>query len=275
MAIIFDGKQVALEKEGELTKQIGKLRKRGVAPTAVSILVGNNTASKKYLSLKKKAAERVGVELEIKRFQEGKSVDQLIKLIKNFNKNKDVHGIMIQLPLPSSFSNKDRDEIIGVIEKLKDVDGMREDSMHVAPVVKSVLKAIGDAYQYTIYNREAKVVVVGAKGFVGKKLLNVLKDMDYKVRGVDVDVKDLPNITKLADILISVTGVAGLVDGRMVKSGSVVIDVGSPDGDVVTKEVLRKVKFISPVPGGVGPLTIYYLLENLVEAALSPGKEIA
>jgi len=267
MAIIFDGKQVAREKERELKKEIKKLRNKKIIPKMVSILVGENPASKKYLSLKEEAAERVGVEIEIIKFQSSDQVDQVIKLIRKLNRDKDVHGIMIQLPLPSSFSNRDRDEIIGVIEKLKDIDGMREDSMYVAPVAKSVLKALGDAYQYTIYNREAKVVVVGAKGFVGKKLLNVLKGMDYKVKGVDVDVKDLPSVTKLADILISVTGVAGLIDGSMVKNGSVVIDVGSSDGDVVTKEVLRKVKFISPVPGGVGPLTIYYLLENLVDAA--------
>ena len=267
MAIIFDGKQVAKEKEEKLIEVIKRLRRDDITPKAVSILVGNDTASKKYLSLKEKAAERVGAKMEIIKFQSSDQVNQVIKLIKKLNRDKDVHGIMIQLPLPSGFSKKDRDEIVEAIEKRKDIDGMREDSMYVAPVVKSVLKALGDAYQYTIYNREAKVVVVGAKGFVGKKLLNVLKDMDYQVKGVDVDFKDLPSVTKLADILISVTGVAGLIDGRMVKNGSVVIDVGSPDGDVVTKEVLRKARFISPVPGGIGPLTIYCLLENLVEAA--------
>lgn len=271
MTMIFDGKKVALEKEGELKRIVSRLRKKGIGPRAVSILVGNDKASNKYLILKKKAAERVGAKIEIIKLQTRDHVSQVTGLIKKLNKDGNVHGIMVQLPLPSGFSRKDRDEIVYTIKKGKDIDGMRDDSQYLAPVVKSVLKSLKYATDYTINNRKVKVVVIGAKGFVGSKILSVMKNMDYKTEGVDVEVKNLSGVTKNADILISATGVAGLIKKHMVKRGAVVIDVGSPGGDVVVEDVLKKAKYISPVPGGVGPLTINYLLENLLEAASERG----
>jgi methylenetetrahydrofolate dehydrogenase (NADP+)/methenyltetrahydrofolate cyclohydrolase len=269
MAIIFDGNAVAKEKKKDLKKKIDKLGKRAIVPTMVSIMIGDNKASRKYLSMKKALASSVGADLRIHKIEKNVAGEEIISLIEKLNGDPKVHGIMVQLPLPPNFSDKDKENTINAIEKPKDIDGMRDDSMYVAPVVKSILKALGEAYKHTIYSRGAKTVVVGAKGFVGKKILRVLEEMGYEVKGVDVDTKKLSDITLKANILISVTGVSGLIKGNMVKKGALVIDVGSPDGDVATEEILEKVKFISPVPGGVGPLTIAYLLENLVDAASS------
>jgi len=267
MTIVFDGKQVAKEKAEDLKRKIKKLDEKGIIPLMVSILVGESSVSQKYLAMKKKLAESVGAELKIQNFEKNGEKNEIISLIKKLNEDPKVHGVMLQLPLPSNFSDEDRKEIIDLVEKEKDVDGMRDDSMYVAPVVKSVLKALGEAYKHTIYSKGAKSVVVGAKGFVGKKIVRVLGEMDYEVEGVDIDVKNLSDITKTGDILISTTGTPGLIKGDMVKKDALVIDVGSPVGDVVTEEVLKVAQFISPVPGGVGPLTIAYLLENLVDAA--------
>lgn len=267
MAIIFNGKKATLEKEGGQKKRVVQLNKKGVVPKLVSISVGDNKVSEKYLSLKKDAAIKVGAEMEIRNFDTQVKKEEIVSFIKQLNSDDGVHGVMLQLPLPSTFIEKDRDEIVNTIDRHKDVDGMREDSVYVAPVVKSVLKALGEAYQHTIYNREVETVVVGANGFVGKKMLYVLKDMGYSVKGVDVNTEKLSDVTKNADILISTTGVAKLIKGDMVKKDAIAIDVGSPEGDFAKEEVVRHAKFVSAVPGGVGPLTIYYLLENLIEAA--------
>jgi methylenetetrahydrofolate dehydrogenase (NADP+)/methenyltetrahydrofolate cyclohydrolase len=290
-AHIFDGKRAATEKETSLKKEIADLKKKGITPKLVSILVGRNYASKLFLSLKKKAAKRVSVKLEIKKLSASKSVSQLVKLIKDLNQNDNVHGIMVQLPLPQNFSSTDRKKVISAIAPEKDVDGMRDDSQYLAPVVKAVLMTIREASNYIVRpplrGNPYKVVVVGAEGFVGAKIVKVLKEMPclpagrgYEVKGVDINTKDpvkprqgrgngasLKQKTKSADILISATGQVGLIKGDMIKQGAVVVDAGAPRGDVLFEDVVNKASFIIPVPGGIGPVTIACLLENLVEAA--------
>ena len=256
MANIFDGRQLATAKEAKLKEEVSLLKQKGITPKLVSIVVGDDSASKLYVSLKKKAAEKIGARLEIKKFQASISVDQLIKLIKNLNNGKSVHGVMVQLPLPSNFSEKDRDQIINSISAKKDVDGMGDDSPFLTPVVKAVIEVIRQANKYLPTDREANVLVVGAGGFIGKKIVKVLKEMDYRIK----------KETLQADILISATGEPELIKKDMVKEGAVVIDVGAPIGDV-DKEVYQKASFITPVPGGIGSVTIACLLENLVEAA--------
>ena len=274
MAVIFDGKMFAREKEELIKDQVKKLFKKGIKPKLVSLMIGSNPTSVLYANLKKKAAQRVGCNLTIFSFAESVSKDEIISRIKKFNKEKSIHGIMVQLPLPESFSKKSRDEIINTIAKNKDVDGLRDDSLFLAPTVKSVLEVIRKATSYferilpKLEKIPYKVVVVGAKGFEGKKIHRVLKEMGYDVEGIDRNSKNFREKTIKADILISVTGSPGIIGEKEVRKGGVVIDVGSPRGDVRKEEVLGKVGFISPVPGGVGPVTISSLLENLVEAAI-------
>ena len=290
MTVIFDGKAFAEKKLEVLKNKVFDLRKRGVTPKLVSILVGDDPASHLYVNLKKKAAERVGAELDVRSLsaQAGMMSDvgkeEIVQLIKSLNKDQNINGIMIQLPLPKSFSIKDRDEIINSINKEKDVDGLREDSLYLTPTVKAVLEVIKEASALPLRVRPLrvkrlsesvtyKVVVVGARGFEGRKIFKALKEMPflpsgmgYEVKGVDKKTQDLKLKTRRADILISVTGSPGIIDGDCIKQGAVVIDVGSPKGDVRTEEIKGKASFISPVPGGVGPVTISCLLENLTEA---------
>ncbi len=256
MAKIFDGRQLAIAKEAKLKEEVSLLKQKGITPKLVSIVVGDDPASKLYVSLKKKAAEKVGARLEIKKFQASISVDQLIKLIKDLNNDESVHGVMAQLPLPSNFSKKDRDQIINSILAKKDVDGMGGDSPFLTPVVKAVIEVIRQANKYLPTGRETNVSVVGARGFIGKKIVKVLKEMGYRIK----------KETLQADILISATGEPELIKKDMVKEGAVVIDVGAPIGDV-DKEVHQKASFITPVPGGVGPMTIAGLLANTLRSA--------
>ena len=268
MTVIFDGKAFALEKETELRKEVAKIKsKKKITPKLTSILVGENEGSKLYLSLKGRVAERVGAEVEVISLSKSLSIKEIIKEIDKLNKNESVNGIMLQLPLPENFSKEDREAIINSIGKEKDVDGMREDSIFITPVVKAVVEVIRQASIYLPKDREAKVVVIGATGFEGKKIVRVLQEMGYKVEGANSKTENLGLKTKNADILISATGKEGLITSDMVKEGGVLVDVGSPKGDIRTEEIMDKASFISPVPGGVGPVTISYLLENLIEAA--------
>lgn len=276
--VIFDGVRFAIEKELILRSQVSKLKKKGVTPKLVSILVGENKKSKLFLSLKKKAAQRVGVELEVVKLDSDTRINELIHRIRKFNNDKKVQGVMVQLPLPKRFSKTDGDRIINSIARKKDIDGMRDDSPFLTPVAKAVLEVVKEALNIvrpSLKARPYKVVVVGAKGFIGRKIVKVLKEMSYQVKGVDLETKDLKSKTRKADILICATGVPGLIKGSMVKDKSIVIDVGAPKGDVLFNEEKEKASFISkkqtlfisPVPGGVGPVTIASLLENLIEAA--------
>lgn len=269
-AHIFDGKRFAREKEIELEEKVASLRKKDISPKLASIVIGDIEGGKFYQNLKKKAAERVGGRIEIKNFDEKIKLAELIESIKNLNEDRSVHGIMVQLPLPKNLRHKTQD-IIKAIAPEKDVDGMRDDSPYLAPVVKAILFALKEATNNILRQplkvAPYKVVVVGAKGFVGRKTVRVLEEMGYEVGGVDLEVSDLGRVTRKTDILITAVGKSSLIKESMVKKGVVVIDVGALKGDVDFDKVSKKASFVTPVPGGIGPVTISYLLENLVEAA--------
>ncbi len=265
MTTFFNGREFAREKEIEIKEEVADLKKKGVTPKLVSILVGDNPGSILYTSLKKKAAERIGAELQVISLSQSLSPEKIIKTIQKYNSDKKVHGIMVQMPLPKEIVNY-KLSIINSIAPEKDVDGLRENSPFVPATVKAILQILEvSSIKYQV--SKPKVVVVGAEGMVGKPLVKELRRINYEVKGVDLATSYQLQTTKAADVLISATGVAGLIKGDMLKEGAVVIDVGSPKGDIKFDEVSKKASFITPVPGGVGPVTISCLLENLIEAA--------
>ena len=168
---------------------------------------------------------------------------------------------MIQLPFPDKFSVHDRNEMINSINLRKDVDGLREDSMYIAPVVKAVIYAIPNK------NTSLKTVILGARGFEGRKITKKLRELGYRdVFELDrTGNKDLKKIFQNADLIISATGQPDLIRPDMIKEGVILIDVGSPYGDI-SRSCYEKASYVSPVPGGIGPVTISYLLENVVDA---------
>jgi len=260
MATVFDGRSFAALKEDDLKQKVKKLVAQGKIPKLVSILVGDDPASVLYVNLKKRAAERIGCQLVIRRPRTDIGPDNLIAEIRKLNKDQSVNGIMVQLPLPGNFKDSSQD-IINAIDPQKDVDGLRKDSPFLHPTSKAILQIIEEV------NDGSNVCVVGSTGMVGRPLINELKRRGYQTSECDSNTKDLKDRTLAADILVSVTGENNLIKGNMVKEGAVVIDVGSPKGDVDFEKVAPKVRFITPVPGGVGPVTISCLLENLVKAA--------
>lgn len=268
MTYIFDGKAFVEKKKIELEERVRKLRGKKIIPTLASILVGSNKSSLFYTNLKKKFAESVGCKLIVFEFDTRVFKESILQKIEELNKDKNIDGVMVQLPLPLNFSVLDRKEIINSIVKEKDVDGLREDSIYLTPVVKAVLQVLKEASSY-IVRLPLKVIVVGSEGFEGRKISKVLSEMGYEVKGVDkknfLESKDL---LKEADIVVSVTGCKDIVKASDIADGAILVDVGYPLGDI-EKEAYSKASFVSPVPGGVGPLTIYFLMENLVESAFS------
>lgn len=256
--IIFRGREFAQKREAQLAKKVEKLKEQGITPKLVSILIGDDPASILYTNLKKKVANRVGAEFSIINFPISTKPQRIIQTIKQFNKDDKVHGIMVQLPLPKGLTNS-KLLITNSIAPSKDVDGLRAASEFIPATVKAVVLIMKEASKYLF----DKVVVVGSTGMVGKPLVKLLRDLEYKVVGVDINTKNLEEKTKKADLVISATGVPGLIKKNMVKEGVVIIDVGSPKGDV-DPEVYKKASFYTPVLGGVGPVTIVSLLDNLI-----------
>jgi len=268
--IIFNGKEQALRREGVLKEETKGLKSKKIAPKLVSILIGQDSDSERYLSLKQKAGKRAGITLDIKRFSETSSEKDVIEYINKLNTDADVHGIMVQLPIPKQLFGK-QNEILETIVPEKDVDGMREDSPFLAPVAKAVMSVIADAGKCLSLNRREKVIVVGAKGFVGRRIIKALEKTNYDVEGVDLDIGHMEK-TKNAKILISATGRPGLINSSMVKEGVVAIDIGASKGDMDFDSVVKKAAYITPVPGGIGSLTIVHLMENIVQAATAVEK---
>ncbi len=276
MTVIFDGKEFAKEKEEALQGRVEILQKKGITPKMVSIVVGDVDGSMKYQEMKKRAGERVGVELEIIQFQEGIEVSKVIEVIKKENEDPNVHGVMVQLPLPKHFSQEEKEFLINTIDLQKDVDGMRDDSPFTTPVVKAVLEAIDEGLRVTGHalNSPQKTAIVGAKGFEGKKMVKAIMGNNHLVVRLDkeeLEAEDKDDSrarqTSLSDIVVSCTGVPNVIRADMIREGTLCIDVGTPKGDFDFESVSQKAGFITPVPGGIGPVTIVSLMENIVEAA--------
>lgn len=272
-AIIFDGREFAKLREVGLRIKTYKLQGRGVTPKLVSILIGDDPASKLYVTLKKKAAERIDAVLEDYYVGERLGPDHILRLIQFFNKDPQVHGIMVQLPVPKRMKDM-KERIIESIDPKKDVDGLRPDTVFFHPTAGAVVAILKEALKYKNSRLRVKsVCVVGSTGMVGAPLVDYFsktpagkKGRKYLLTGVDVKTKNLGKVTKKADVLISSVGIPNIITADMIKKNAIVIDVGSPKGDVDPSAALRA-SFITPVPGGVGPVTITCLLENLVQAA--------
>lgn len=260
-AKIFDGKAFARKKELELVERVKRL---GSVPKLVSIVVGDNPASHLYVNLKGQAARRIGISFEKFEFRNPKSetIKEIIKLINDLNNDESVTGIMVQMPLPPTFKGYSF-KVVGAIAAEKDVDGLAGEGRFLPATVKAILDILGEM-KVDVVGR--KVVVVGRSMIVGKPLAEELVRKGARMTVAHSQTPDLGAVTRNAEILVSATGRPGLITADMVKPGAVVIDVGEPKGDV--DEGVREVaSWVTPVPGGVGPVTVACLLENVVECS--------
>jgi methylenetetrahydrofolate dehydrogenase (NADP+)/methenyltetrahydrofolate cyclohydrolase len=274
MTVIFDGRKFAERKLAILKTSVNELKKKGINPCLASIYLSSDSASVIYTQLKKKVATSIGIEYITYEFKK-KNVDEIIRIIGKLNSDKSIHGILVQKPSGiNDFDDKDWQRIVSEITPEKDVDGLREESKFIPATIKAILNILGEALNIVrlplkkpLKNTPYKVAVVGSRGMVGKPLIKELTNLGYEVIPCNSQTKDLQSEVLKGDIVISATGYPALIKGEIIKKGAIVIDVGSPKGEVDFETVKNIASFITPVPGGVGPVTIYCLLENLLVAS--------
>ena len=278
VAKIIDGNAVAKHVREQLRTETASLKARGVTPGLAVVIVGDNPASKVYVANKVKACTEVGLQSKVYAF-DANTPDTVVEAeIQRLNADPNVHGILVQLPLPAHYDAK---RIISAISSDKDVDGFHLYNVGSLVTGSTVFPpctpfGVQKMLEYENIPVEGQnVVVVGASNIVGKPMALMLMQRDATVCICHAKTRDLAQFTILADILVVAAGRPNLIVPQMVRTGAVVIDVGInrlPDGrlvgDVDFEGVRQKASYISPVPGGVGPMTVTMLVHNTVQAAL-------
>ena len=274
---ILDGKALSNKVKEEIKIETEKLKSEGLVPGLAVILVGEDPASQTYVNSKEKSCVAAGIYSKKITMDDDTSEDKLLKIIEDLNNDDSIHGILVQLPLPKHI---DTSKVLETIIPSKDVDGFHEynvgklvtDNQTLVPCtplgVMRILK------EYGINPTGMDACVVGASNIVGKPMLNLLINQRATVTMCHSRTKDLKAHTSRADLLIVGVGIPHMITADMVKDGAIVIDVGinrldtgKLTGDVDYENVAPKCSYITPVPGGVGPMTIAMLLENTLTAA--------
>ena len=278
MALI-DGKALAAKMQGKLAEKTAQLKEeKGIVPGLVVILVGEDPASQVYVRNKERSALAAGFKSQVVRLAESTTEEQLLDLIETYNQDADWHGILVQLPLPAHI---DEEKVLFAISPEKDVDGFHPTNMGklwsghavMVPSTPAGIMEMFKEYQVDLAGKNA--VVIGRSNIVGKPMAQLLMDAHATVTIAHSRTKNLAELARQADILVVAIGRGHFVTKEFVKEGAVVIDVGMNRdengkliGDVKFDEVAPVASLITPVPGGVGPMTITMLMEQTYEAAL-------
>lgn len=274
MAQLIDGKKISAEIKDELKKQVSELKADGKEITLAVIQVGNDPASSVYVGNKKKACEYIGIKSLAYELPEETTEEKLLSIIEELNNRDDVNGILVQLPLPSHINE---DKVIETIDSRKDVDGFNPMSVGALSIGKKGFVSCTPAGIIQLLKRSnieiegKECVVVGRSNIVGKPMAMLLLRENGTVTVAHSRTKNLKEVTKRADILVAAVGKPRFITADYVKEGAVVIDVGIHRnennklcGDVDFESVEPKASAITPVPGGVGPMTIAMLMYNCV-----------
>lgn len=287
-ARIIDGKAIAKKVRDETAAEVASFKtQHGITPGITVVIVGDDPASHVYVRSKERAAKEIGMEGAVIKLPADTTQAQLAQTVSDLNENPSVHGILVQIPLPDHL---DEDEVVRSIDPRKDVDGLHPENVGLlfggqtrfAPATPQGVQRM--LVEEGVEVNGAHVVIVGRSNLVGKPLAGLLlgrgKGANATVTICHTGTKDLAAETSRADVLVSATGIPGSITGEMVKPGAVVIDVGTtrvPDssrksgyrlaGDVIFDEAAKVASAITPVPGGVGPMTIAMLLHNVLQAA--------
>ena len=274
---ILDGKKLSQKIRLEIKNEAEELKEKGITPGLAVILVGNDPASQVYVGMKAKACKESGIYSVVHEFPETISQKELLETIEMINKNPNIHGLLIQLPLPKHI---DTTKVLEAVEPSKDVDGFHP--YNVGRLVAGLdsfapCTPLGVMEMFKEYNIDVKgkdVCIVGASNIVGKPMQALLLNEFATTDICHIYTKDLKAHTKRADIVIVGVGKINLITADMIKEGAIVVDIGINKnkegklvGDVDFENVSKKASYITPVPGGVGPMTIAMLLKNTIKAA--------
>ncbi|HAZ28478.1 MAG TPA: bifunctional methylenetetrahydrofolate dehydrogenase/methenyltetrahydrofolate cyclohydrolase [Candidatus Magasanikbacteria bacterium] len=272
----IDGKLIAQTIEKTIATKVKRLRRRGITPSLAVLLVGKHKASETYVRKKAQAAKRVGIDFTLHRLPGNTSRKKIIETLRTIQKDPRLSGLIVQLPLPEPLYTRD---VLNSIDPTVDVDCLSDENFgklvagypRVTPPTPGAIFAILKHLQISL--RGKQVTIVGTGLLVGRPLATMLMNAEATVTTCNIYTKNLADVSKKADILISAVGKKGLITGSMVKKGAIVIDAGvdfvNNDlfGDVDQKTVIQKASFLTPTPGGVGPLTVSHLLSNVVLCA--------
>ncbi|EAC2380634.1 bifunctional methylenetetrahydrofolate dehydrogenase/methenyltetrahydrofolate cyclohydrolase FolD [Listeria monocytogenes] len=277
MGEIIDGKKLAKEIQEKVTREVAELVKEGKQPGLAVVLVGDNQASRTYVRNKQKRTEEAGMKSVLIELPENVTEEKLLSVVEELNEDKTIHGILVQLPLPEHISEE---KVIDTISFDKDVDGFhpvnvgnlfigKDSFVPCTPAgIIELIKSTGTQIE------GKRAVVIGRSNIVGKPVAQLLLNENATVTIAHSRTKDLPQVAKEADILVVATGLAKFVKKDYIKPGAIVIDVGMDRdennklcGDVDFDDVVEEAGFITPVPGGVGPMTITMLLANTLKVA--------
>lgn len=278
MEILLDGKQLAKQMDEEFAQKVSDLKSKGITPKLTAVLVGNDPASEMYVRMKGKRCQKLGMASDTINLPSETTQDELLALIDKLNKDSSVSGILTQLPLPKHINEQ---TILEAIHPLKDVDCFHPYNIGrlsagnpvFLPATPAGIIALLERYGAKLEGKHA--VVIGRSNIVGKPTYMLLLNKNCTVTICHSKTADLPSITRQADILVAAVGRAQMVKKDWVKKGAWVIDVGTNKlengdqvGDVDFEAVKEVAHAISPVPGGVGPMTITMLMENTIKAAV-------
>ncbi len=283
MSNILDGKEVSKKVRLELKEEVERIKKeKNITPKLAVIMVGNNPSSQIYIRNKSKACEEIGIEFEEYLLDETTTQEELLNLIDRLNQNKQINGILLQSPIPMGL---DINEAFRRISPEKDVDGFNPENVgklvlgqngFISCTPFGIIRILQD---YNIEIEGKNAVIIGRSNIVGKPMSQCLLNKNATVTICHSKTKDLEEITKKADIVVVAIGKKEFLKDNMVKEGAVVVDVGinrdddgTIKGDVDFENVSKKASYITPVPGGVGPMTIAMLMTNVVKATKEQNK---
>ncbi|HJF86468.1 MAG TPA: bifunctional methylenetetrahydrofolate dehydrogenase/methenyltetrahydrofolate cyclohydrolase [Companilactobacillus farciminis] len=274
---LLEGKKVAQALDETMTKRVEELKKKGVTPGLAVILVGDNSASAVYVRNKKRRAEKLGIDFQLIHFDATVTEDELLQKIDELNHDEKVDGFIVQLPVPDHI---DEDKVIEAIDPRKDVDGFTPISVGnlwigtplTKPATASGILMMLDHYNVDLDGKN--VVIVGRSNIVGKPTAALMLDRNATVTITHSHTKNLKEITSKADVLVVAIGKAKFITKEYVKDQAIVVDVGMDRdengklcGDVDFDDVKQKAAMMTPVPGGVGPMTITALVDQVIELA--------
>jgi len=272
----IDGREIAQKIFEELREKVRKLKEKNIIPTLAIILVGDDPPSKAYVRQKDLRAKEIGAETTIKYLLLNVLTDELLEIIEQFNKDKNIHGIIVQQPLPAHINVQD---VTQAIDPQKDVDGFNLNSKFQPPISMAVLKILEKTYghlpgEQKRHLKNTKIVIAGKGKTGGKLIAQAFKKLGIEPIVVDSKTKNPQNLTKTADIIISAVGKSNVIKPDMIKKGVTLIGIGlhkevdgKLHGDYEEEEIKNIASFYTPTPGGVGPVNVAMLLKNLVTAA--------
>ena len=274
-AEILNGREIAKDYRANLERQVSELKEKGVTPNLTVVIVGNDGASLSYVKSKNKAAENIGMESGIVHLEEDATEEEVLKTVESLNQDKNVHGILVQVPLPKQV---DENKVLDAITPEKDVDGFNPVNIGKLytgqeTFVPCTPLAIMELLKHTGSLEGKEVAVIGCSHIVGQPVAKLLTDQNATVTLMHSRTKDMISKIKDFDVVVSAVGKPGLLTGADIKEGAIIIDVGNTVvdgklvGDVDYESASEKASYITPVPGGVGPLTITMVLNNTLLAA--------